>query len=248
MNLNNKKTKNIKPKRRLFLMAAIALLVSCSNEGTKTNEEPLLQVTPPVLSNTVRIGTQVWMTRNLNVSRYSDGTIIPEVNEQSQWVNLTTGAWCYFASNTANGTIYGKLYNWYAVAGIYDAASAANPALRKKLAPDGSHVPSDAEWTTLTSFLGGESVAGGKMKATGTSLWLSPNTEATNSSGFTGLPGGFRGSLGNFFSIGTSGYWWSSTEAGTTFSWCRRLNYSASASFSYDVNRNYGMAVRCVRD
>ena len=229
-------------------MAAIALLVSCSNEGTKTNEEPLLQVTPPVLSNTVRIGTQVWMTRNLNVSRYSDGTIIPEVNEQSQWVNLTTGAWCYFASNTANGTIYGKLYNWYAVAGIYDAASAANPALRKKLAPDGSHVPSDAEWTTLTSFLGGESVAGGKMKATGTSLWLSPNTEATNSSGFTGLPGGFRGSLGNFFSIGTSGYWWSSTESGTLRAWYRYLESGNGNTIRDYVGKGDGLSVRCLKD
>jgi len=235
-------------KRRLLFTAAIAFLVSCSSEDAKTKEEPLLRVTPPVLSNTVRIGAQVWMTRNLNVSRYSDGTIIPQVIDQSQWVNLTTGAWCYYANNTANGTVYGKLYNWYAVAGIYDAASATNPALRKKLAPTGYHVPSDTEWTVLTAFLEGLNVAGGKMKATGTSLWLSPNTGATNSSGFTGIPGGFRGSLGNFFSIGTSGYWWSSTEAGTTYTWCRRLNYSVGGAFRYDVNRNYGMAVRCLTD
>ena len=146
----------------------------------------------------VTIGTQTWMQKNLNVSKYSDGTLIPQVTDGTQWANLTTGAWCYYNNTTANGATYGKLYNWFAVVGIYDAASANNPALRKKLAPTGWHVPTDAKWTQLTDCLGGESVAGGKMKSTGTiqagtGLWDDPNTAATNESGFTGLPGGIRG-------------------------------------------------------
>lgn len=186
--------------------------------------------------------------QNLNVSKYSDGTPIPQVQDPTQWANLTTGAWCYYNNTTANGTTYGKLYNWYAVAGIYDAASATNPALRKKLAPQGWHIPSDAEWTQLTDCLGGENIAGGKMKSTGTSLWLSPNTAATNESGFTGLPAGYRNSSGTFYSIGGYGYWWSSSEYDTSNAWDRSLDYNNG-----DVGRNYdnkkdGVAVRCLRD
>lgn len=148
---------------------------------------------PVVNTSQVTICTQTWATKNLDVTTYNDGTPIPQVTDPTAWANLTTGAWCYYNNYAANNATYGKLYNWYAAAGIYDAASLANPALRKKLAPTGYHVPTDAEWTILTTCLGGESVAGGKMKSTGTSLWTAPNTAATNSSGFTGLPGGCRG-------------------------------------------------------
>jgi uncharacterized protein (TIGR02145 family) len=169
----------------------------------------------------VTIGTQTWMKKNLNVSKYRDGTPIPQVTDPTQWENLTTGAWCYYENKTANGTIYGKLYNWYAVAGIYNGASLANKSLRKKLAPTGWHVPSDAEWTTLTTFLGGEEVAGGKMKSI--TPWESPNSWATNESGFTGLPGGCRGYDGTFGTIGNFGIWWSSSEFNTTSAWSRYL-------------------------
>ncbi|MFN9116197.1 MAG: fibrobacter succinogenes major paralogous domain-containing protein, partial [Bacteroidota bacterium] len=145
--------------------------------------------------------------QNLNVSKYSDGTPIPQVTDPTEWANLTTGAWCYYNNDPANGAVYGKLYNWYAVAGIYDAASLANPALRKKLAPTGWHIPTEAEWTQLTDCLGGQNVAGGKMKSTGTlqagtGLWQEPNTDATNESGFSGLPAGYRGIDGTFNVIG----------------------------------------------
>ena len=166
---------------------------------------------PVVNTNTlqVTICTQVWATKNLDVTTYSDGTVIPQVTDPSAWANLTTGAWCYSNNDPANGAVYGKLYNWYAVAGIYDAASLADPTLRKKLAPNGWHVPTDAEWTTLTTCLGGASVAGGKMKETGTAHWQSPNTAATNSSGFTGLPGGICSNDGTFNLSGSNGIWWS---------------------------------------
>ena len=202
-------------------------------------------------SNTYQSVTNCGLTftkQNLNVSKYSDGTAIPQVTDPTAWANLTTGAWCYYENNTANGPVYGKLYNWYAVVGIYDVASANNPALRKKLAPTGWHVPTDGEWTQLTDCLGGESIAGGKMKATGTSLWQSPNTAATNASGFTGLPGGYRNYYGSFLYIGGLGNWWSSSEYSTTDAWFRFLNYSGGDAGRSGYYKKNGFSVRCLRD
>lgn len=194
--------------------------------------------------------------QNLNVSKYSDGTLIPQVTDPTQWENLTTGAWCYYNNNPANGAVYGKLYNWYAAAGIYDAASLANPALRKKLAPAGWHVPTDSEWSNLINCLdpnanGGSTfpnIAGGKMKSTGTSLWSSPNTAATNESGFSGLPGGFRNSSGTFFSIGFNGLWWSSSEVSTASAWDRYLSSNAGNAYRGNYSKGNGLSVRCIRD
>ena len=203
---------------------------------------------------------QTWTQRNLNVSKYSDGTPIPQVTNATQWANLTTGAWCYYNNDPASEAVYGKLYNWYAAAGIYDAASAANPALRKKLAPIGWHVPSDEEWSNLINCLdpaanGGENfnIAGGKMKSTGTlqagtGLWYEPNTEATNGSGFSGLPGGLCDYYGAFVNIGNYGYWWSSSEDGTIIAFFRYLNSSFGGAYRLGVNSRYGFSVRCLRD
>jgi len=203
---------------------------------------------PVVNLANVTICSQVWATRNLDVTTYSDGTPIPQVTDPTEWANLTTGAWCYYNNDPANNATYGKLYNWYAAAGIYDAASLSNPALRKKLAPTGYHVPTDAEWTTLTTCLGGESIAGGKMKETGTAHWISPNTDATNSSGFTGLPGGYRDTNGAFTNIGSSGLWWSSSEYDTTNAWLRYLYYSGGGAGRNGDGKDYGLSVRCLRD
>jgi uncharacterized protein (TIGR02145 family) len=195
----------------------------------------------------VTIGTQVWTTKNLDVATYSDGTVIPQVTDPTAWATLTTGAWCYYNNDSVTGTTYGKLYNWYAVAGIHDT-DLNTP--NKKLAPTGYHIPSDAEWTTLTTYLDGENVAGGKMKATGTSLWNTPNTDATNSSGFTGLPGGYCNGGGTFYTIGNNGFWWSSSETNTTDAWNRELSYingSVYANNSGNGKRN-GFSVRCLRD
>jgi uncharacterized protein (TIGR02145 family) len=135
--------------------------------------------------NTVQIGTQVWMSENLKTSRYRNGGSIPYVVGNTEWQALTTGAWSYYNHDEANNAVYGKLYNWYTVKG-------------DTLCPSGWHVPTDAEWTTLTTFLGSD--AGGKMKETGTTLWKSPNTGADNSSGFSARPGGYRYSDGSFYS------------------------------------------------
>ena len=201
----------------------------------------------------VTIGTQIWSSTNLDVTTYRDGTPIPQVTDPTQWANLTTGAWCYYNNDPANNATYGKLYNWYAVAGIHDAASLNDPSLRKQLAPQGWHIPSDAEWTTLTDFLGGESIAGGKMKSTGTiqagtGLWESPNTAATNESGFTGLPAGYRYNDGAFDGVGYLGVWWSSSESGTTDAWARYLNYNFGFADRASNGKKVGSSVRCLRD
>jgi uncharacterized protein (TIGR02145 family) len=203
---------------------------------------------PVVNTSQVTICTQTWATKNLDVTTYSDGTNIPQVTDPTAWANLTTGAWCYYNNDATNGTTYGKLYNWYAVAGIYDAASLSNPALRKKLAPTGWHVPTDAEWTTLTTCLGGESVAGGKMKETGTAHWISPNTDATNVTSASGLPGGYRNNNGTFNNIGNNGNWWSSSENDTTNAWNRNLNYNNGNTNRNNNNKKNGFSVRCLRD
>jgi uncharacterized protein (TIGR02145 family) len=137
------------------------------------------------------------------------------------------------------------LYNWYAVAGIHDT-DPNTP--NKKLAPTGYHIPSDAEWTTLTTYLGGLRIAGGKMKATGTSLWNTPNTDATNSSGFTGLPGGARAFDGAFYNFGDNGYWWSSSEFSTVVAYFRSLYYMGRSVNHYGTLKADGKSVRCLRD
>ena len=185
---------------------------------------------------TIVIGTQQWMEKNLDVLTYRNGDIIPQVTDPTAWAALTTGAWCYYNNDVANGAIYGKLYNWYAV---------NDP---RGLAPTGWHVPTDDEWTTLSNTLGGDAVAGGKMKVAGTTRWTTPNTGATNESGFAGLPGGFRSTSGPFFGVGDGGFWWSSTETNTPNAWGRVLFY-----FSGDIGRDGyskegGFSVRCLRD
>ena len=210
-----------------------------SNELTLTTNSTIPSIT---------IGTQVWTTKNLDVAAYSDGTVIPQVTDPQQWASLTTGAWCYYNNYASTGVTYGKLYNWYAVVGIWNEASKTDVTQRKKLPPTGYHIPSDAEWTTLITYLGGEIVAGDKMKATGTSLWVSPNQGATNSSGFTGLPGGCRDGNGTFNNIGYYGFWWSSTEDGTTSAWHRYLYYSSGGADGVSYNKGDGFSVRCLRD
>jgi uncharacterized protein (TIGR02145 family) len=198
--------------------------------------------------NSVIIGTQEWTKENLNVSKYTDGTIIPEITDPTTWATLTTGAWCYYNNDPANGAIYGKLYNWFAVAGIHDN----DPNTPNKiLAPTGWHVPTDDDWSTLTTFLGGESVAGGKMKDIGTMHWISPNTGATNSSGFTGLPGGARNNTGSFDLVGNNGFWWSSSNnilySPLIARYCNLR--SGGGNFTrIEKEKALGLSVRCIND
>ena len=189
---------------------------------------------------TVYIGTQQWMGVNLKVSKYNDGTTIPSITDYTQWQNNTTGAWCYYNNDAANNPKYGKLYNWYAVSPTTNG--------NKNLCPKGWHVPTDAEWTVLTDYLGGVSVAGGKLKEVGTTNWNSPNTDATNTSLFTGLPGGYRSTNGNYYYIGNGGYWWSSTESNTNDAWYRSLGSYGGVAYWDGPNEEFGFSVRCLRD
>ncbi len=211
-------------------------------------------LTPCTLSD-VTIGTQTWTGCNLSVTRYSDGTSIPQITDSKEWATTTVGAWCWY--NNDPTSCYGKLYNWYAVAGIYDAASAANPALRKQLAPTGYHIPSYNEQFTLSNYLGGQSVAGGALKETGFTHWLAPNAGANNASGFTGLPGGYRSiSLvtltSSFGLLGNTGTWWTSTQRSSNF---QTEAYNFWVFFNNPVlyvggfqHKNYGQSVRCIKN
>ena len=180
----------------------------------------------------VLIGAQYWMEKNLEVTTYRNGDPIPYVTDATAWAALTTGAWCYYNNDPSNG----KLYNWYAV---------NDP---RGLAPTGWHVPTDDEWTTLSNTLGGDAVAGGKMKVAGTTRWTTPNTGATNESGFAGLPGGFRYSSGSFYDVGDYGYWWSSTEASTSVARGRYLYYFDGSIYRNYLDKKVGFSIRCLRD
>jgi uncharacterized protein (TIGR02145 family) len=183
---------------------------------------------------TVKIGTQEWMSENLNVSHYRNGDPIPEVQNSIEWSKVTTGAWCYYENNPENGIIYGKLYHYYAV---------NDP---RCLAPEGWHVPTDAEWQTLVDFLGGYKIAGGKLKAK--TLWESPNEGATNESGFTAFPGGERLNNGDDDNIGSSGTFWSSSEYDFVEAWSRNLALKNPEVFRVPYHKRIGLSVRCVRD
>jgi len=193
---------------------------------------------------TVSIGTQCWTKTNLKVTMYNDGTLIPDltVSTSNPWAPASGARTEYVAAGVTGyiGT-FGYLYNWYAT---IDS---------RKLCPDGWHVPTDAEWTTLTTHLGGEVGAGGKMKETGTTLWNSPNTGADNTSGFSALPGGNRNANGSFSNIGDIAFFWSVDEVNINplNSWGRTLlGFGGTGG---DVgrsvnNKNFGLSVRCLKD
>jgi uncharacterized protein (TIGR02145 family) len=246
--------------QQFSLTILVVLFFGCSTSSDGNANSNAINIPGPNVTDidgniyqSVKICNQTWTKSNLNVSKYTDGTPIPQVTNPYEWASITTGVWCYYENNTANGSTYGKLYNWYAVMGIYNASSAANPELRKKLAPLGWHIPTDAEWNQLTDCLGGESLAGAKMKSigtiqAGTGIWNEPNTEATNSSGFSGLPAGYLATNGSFWEHGFKGEWWSSSENEEASAWLRQLIFSDIYVYSYPFYKNYGFSVRCVKD
>jgi uncharacterized protein (TIGR02145 family) len=223
---------------QLIMMLIAMAIVSC------ISEEVVVKETPPVdedgnVYDTIRLGTQVWMSQNLKTSKYNDGTVIPSGLDNDTWKETTEGAFSTY-NNTTRDSIYGKLYNWYAV----------NSG---KLCPLGWHIPTKAEFETLINFLGGVDEAGGKMKSTGnsndeTGLWSSPNTGATNTSSFSGEPGGFKVIAGSIFNVGTMGYWWSSTEESATQATSYFLKHNSAESNTELNLKNNGFNCRCVKD
>jgi uncharacterized protein (TIGR02145 family) len=199
--------------------------------------------------NTVTIGTQEWMVENLKTTKYADGTPILLVNTTSTWdaLPVTSSAYCWFNDNITNKDTYGALYNWSA--SMNGAISSiTKPSAVQGVCPTGWHLPSVAEWTELETYLGGQNITGGKMKEAGTTHWTSPNTGATNESGFSGLPGGYRYHTGQFAFFSTSGYWWSTTESSTTNAYGRFLG-SDFPSIQYSGNfKKAGSSVRCLKN
>lgn len=183
--------------------------------------------------HTVTIGTQVWLVENLKTIHYRNGDLIPNTTDGTQWTNLITGAWCNYNNDGNNGNTYGHLYNWYAV----------NDS--RNIAPTGYHIPTDAEWSTLITFLGGESVAGDKMKSM--TLWNS-TVGITNESGFTALPGGNRYYDGLFYGINNAGYWLSVPQSSTDNAWDRALGSGYPTVVRDQVKKVNGMSLRCVKD
>jgi hypothetical protein len=230
------------------------LMIYCTDCGTKgqaqifdgtdwtdlTGGFPRRNVFVDTFNNSVTIGNQIWMSKNLSVARYRNGDVIPQVTDQTQWDGLTTGAWCWYNNDSATyAATYGRLYNWYAI---------NDP---RGLAPQGWHVPNDGDWKLLVKNLDGladtisfplrSSTVGGLMKST--SGWNSPNTGATNSSGFAGFPGGSRG--GN---AGNYGRWWSSTETYSTEAGYLGLDYNTTFIYTVFRLKSMGNSVRCIKD
>jgi uncharacterized protein (TIGR02145 family) len=197
--------------------------------------------------STVVIGTQEWMQENLKTKHYKNGAAIPTGLSDTLWQTTTTGAYADCDNDTSISAIYGRLYNWYAV---------ADP---RGLCPTGWHEPEDWEWNVLVKAIDPNAdttciqcvqsaIAGGAMKEIGTTHWASPNAGATNSSGFTGLPGGYRSNNGPYNTIGLDGYWWSATHGSTTSAYNRFLNYNDNYVYSSSLDKTLGFSVRCVRD
>jgi uncharacterized protein (TIGR02145 family) len=184
----------------------------------------------------VKIGSQVWMSKNLEVTTFRNGDSIFHAQSKADWLYASENnipAWCYYAFEKNNGETYGKLYNWHAVSNS------------RGLAPSGYHVPSDREWTILIDYLGGSSVAGKKLKSR--NGWFD-NGNGTNISGFSGLPGGFCNYFGNFNDIGTYGYWWSSMENNADRAWFRNVFYGTDTVITNFSGKCDGFSVRCLRD
>jgi uncharacterized protein (TIGR02145 family) len=179
-----------------------------------------------------------WMAENLKVSKYNDGSPIPNVTDEIQWSKLTSGAWAYYNNDISNNVKYGKLYNWYALSLTTNGG--------KNVCPSGWHVPTNTEWTSFEDYLGYS--AGGKMKEVGVTSWNNPNSGALNTSLFTGLPGGLRYSTGGFSDIGYSGYWWCSTEDKIDSAWNRQLRNNDTDIDKGKKNKIYGFSVRCIKD
>jgi uncharacterized protein (TIGR02145 family) len=224
----------------LMIMAILSFMIlsiiSCKKENNSNTKWTITDIERNIY-NVVTIGTQVWMVENLMTTRYKDSTSIANVTSNTGWENIITGAYRWYDNDSwTYKNTYGALYNWYAVS-------------TGKLCPTGWHVPADVEWATLTEFLGGENIAGAKLKETGTTHWISPNTTQAGNIGFKALPAGICDETGSFMYLGEWSFFWSSTEEqglGRSFAWT--MVNSDSSLLGGVYSRNAGFSVRCVKD
>ncbi len=227
--------------KRIFVSLILFLsVIACSDKSTGPDDEAYVY-------QTVQIGDQVWMAENLRETRYRNGDAIPKIMDETKWFDLATGAYCTYDNKNSNADTYGMLYNWMAL---------NDP---RGLAPVGWHIPSKDEWLMLGEYLGEgwqtynevfpiDSIVGGKMKTTGTEYWSSPNTGATNESGFSALPGGFRSVWGPFYYINEEAGFWSSTDNDGTYVWGPVLRFNNSSLRMSLPNKRNGISVRCIKD
>jgi uncharacterized protein (TIGR02145 family) len=240
-------------KALVAFLTCLLFLILPSCQKDELNQDSIADISPLASSNkvkttgkikdvdgnwykTVKIGDQWWMAENLKTTKYNDGSDITLVEKDEEWYR-NTPAYCWYNNDEKTyKKTYGALYNWYAV-------NMGN------LCPTDWHVPTHADWTTLITFLGGQSVAGGNLKETGTTHWQSPNIGATDQAGFTALPAGTRGMYGYFAMIGVGSYWWSASEGSLTiFAWyCAVLN-EYSTIWNQDGNKENGLSIRCLKD
>ncbi len=183
----------------------------------------------------VKVGNQFWTAQNLKTTRFRDNTEIPRVSDSLEWIARTLPAFCWYGNDSANRDVYGGLYNWHTV----------NSG---RLAPPGWHVPTTADWDTLIRYLGGTAVAGAKLKETGTGHWMSPNSGATDETGFTGRGGSGRRNDGWFFPLKYYGVWWASTEIHADSSLARQVYWNDERIMECRLHKRYGIGVRFVRD
>lgn len=217
-----------------ILGVLLLFIYSCEKDG---ESKTVVDIDGNVY-NSVTIGTQIWMVENMKTTRYQNGDLIGTTTPGSLDIaNESSPKYQWPSGNNENNVdTYGRLYTWHAVT---DSRS---------VCPTGWRLPTDAEWTTLITYLGGETAAGGKLKETANTHWLNPNTEATNETNFTALPAGYRNQTGEYSGIGNYGYWWSSTENTTISAWNRSMSYgSSSVSRNASFEKN-GLSVRCVKN
>lgn len=238
--------------KRLFILSWIlALVIPFSGCGKKSSNGPDDDNTVTDIDGnvyqTVQIGNQIWMAENLQVTHYRNGDAIPNVPGNTEWEALLTGAYCVFDNNITNLSTYGRLYNWFAV---------NDP---RGLAPEGWRVPTDVDWKGLEMFLGMSPAdvdiadwrgldQGAKLKETGTAHWPAPNSEATNVSGFTALPGGDRIENGSFLYLGFYTSFWTSTGSSADAAWRRHLHCNDSRIYRSEYYKRAGFSVRLVKE
>jgi uncharacterized protein (TIGR02145 family) len=227
-----------------ILLGILLLMNNCKKDSNNTKyidhtgEKGTVTDIDGNIYHTIGIGSQIWMAENLRVTHYRDGMIIPEIQDNTLWNSLTIGGCCSYNNDAGLSAVYGLIYNWSAV------------TANSNIAPVGWHVPSQDEWDTLINKLGGEIIAGSKLKESGNAHWSSANADATNESGFSALPGGWRTNMGPFFYINESGYWWTKSNdfLPSTFAHSYSLNSDGLDIVGLATLKNFGLSVRCVKN
>jgi uncharacterized protein (TIGR02145 family) len=223
--------------KALGAIIVITIFSSCEKKPVSPSLSTIVDIDGNMY-DIIKIGTQFWTKENLKVTKYNNGDLIETTTPATKDIRSESTPkyqWAYDGDEN-KVTTYGRLYTWYAVTD------------KRSICPTGWHVPTDAEWTVLGTYLGGDAIAGGKLKETGTTDWMQPNTGADNSTGFTALPGGLRFSNGDFTDLSIIGTWWSTTEYSTEYVWLRDLYWSTNyINRYYGYGKSFGFSIRCLK-